>query len=304
MGTLGKYLQEARVARGIDLREAAQQTRINAQYLRALEEEDFSKLPGDVFVKGFLKSYGKFLRLDEQEIMERYAEIEQESTSASPPPVRTVPAAVATTAEEKVDHAPSKFPLEPVLWAVGIVAILVLFLFSALPKRQQHAKGAHEELTSPTVSGQLSSTPVPTSRSEKLYLEVVALENTWLLIRTDASPQKKATLSKGESLIWSADERFLLSYGKAGDLKLVLNGNELVVDEPKNAVIRDLVITSSGVVSRKIQVDNSPASKTKRKQASNMQTSPSVSAPVLGHQPQGASAQSKTPVQIPQKPVQ
>jgi hypothetical protein len=303
MGTLGKYLQDARVARKIELREAAQQTRINAQYLRALEEEDFSKLPGDVFVKGFLKSYGKFLQLDEQDVMQRYTETRQKIVSPSPPPVHVVTAAVATTDEEKVYDAPSKFPLEPVLWAVGIVAVLILFLFSAFPKRQQHVKGAHEELTARTVSGELSSAPVPTSVSEKLYLEVVALENTWLLIRTDASPQKKAMLNKGESLIWSADERFLLSYGKAGDLKLVLNGNELVVDEPKDSVIRDLVITSSGIVSRKIQMNNSAVSKTKLKTVSNIQTSPSVSAPVLDH-PQRASAQPKTSAQIPQKPVQ
>lgn len=300
MGTLGKYLQDARVARGIDLREVAQQTRISAQYLKALEAEDFSKLPGEVFVKGFLKNYAKFLRLDEPEIMQLYAEIQQKRTSAAPSPA--VPAA-ATVIEEEVPHVPSKFPLEPVLWAAGIVVVLALFLFSAFPVRQQHVKEVHEGSQSPAGSGELSSTPVPTS-AEKLYLEIVALENTWLLIRTDTSPQKKALLSKGESLIWSADDRFLLSYGSAGDLKLVLNGKELTVDEPKNAVIRDMVITSSGIVSRKIQVQNSTAPKTKRKPVADINSSQSVSAHVRQIQPQPASAQTKTPARIPQKPVQ
>jgi cytoskeletal protein RodZ len=300
MGTLGKYLQDARVARGIDLREAAQQTRISAQYLKALEAEDFTKLPGEVFVKGFLKNYAKFLRLDEPEIMQLYAEIQQKSTTAAPPPA--VPTA-ATAIEEEVHPVPSKFPLEPVLWAAGIVVVLALFLFSAFPVRQQHVKEAHEGSPPPAGSGELSSTPVPTS-AEKLYLEVVALENTWLLIRTDSSPQKKALLNKGESLIWSADERFLLSYGSAGDLKLVLNGKELTVDEPKNAVIRDMVITSSGIVSRKIQAQNSTASKTKRKPVPEINSSQSVSAHVRQIQPQPASALTKTPARIPQTPVQ
>src|SRR5512135_91661 len=190
MGTLGKYLQDARVARGIDLREAAQQTRISAQYLKALEEEDFSKLPGEVFVKGFLKGYAKYLRLDETEIVRLYAEIQQKGTSASPP-AHVVPFADETATEERIHHAPLKFPLEPVLWAAGIAAVLFLFLFSAFPTRQQHLKVAHEVSPPPAGSGELSSAPVPTSRPEKLYLEVVALENTWLLIRTDSSPQKK-----------------------------------------------------------------------------------------------------------------
>ncbi len=275
MGTVGKYLQDARVARGIDLREAAQQTRISPRYLKALEAEDFSQLPGEVFVKGFLKSYGKFLQLPESEIMERYAQIQQKNTSAAPP----APAVPAATTVAEVHHVPSKFPLEPMLWVAGIVVVLVLFLFSAFPRRQ-HVKETQEGSLTSAGSGELSSFPVPTAMPEKLYLKVVALEDTWLLIRTDTSPEKKAMLIKGESLIWSADERFLLSYGSAGALKLVLNGKELTVDEPKNAEIRDLTIISSGVVNRKIKVRNSAVSKPKLKPDSNLQPSQSTSAPV------------------------
>jgi len=52
MGTLGEYLRSAREKRGLDLRDAAQQTRISFTYLKALEEEDFSKLPGEVLSGG------------------------------------------------------------------------------------------------------------------------------------------------------------------------------------------------------------------------------------------------------------
>ncbi|HSB32914.1 MAG TPA: helix-turn-helix domain-containing protein, partial [Nitrospirota bacterium] len=93
MGTLGKYLHDAREARGIDLRDAAQQTRISLQYLRALEEENFEKLPGDVFVRGFLKNYARFLRLDETEVMKQYAEMVQ----------KPVPAGVANQVQEAAE---------------------------------------------------------------------------------------------------------------------------------------------------------------------------------------------------------
>ena len=131
MGTLGKYLHEARVARGFDLREAAQQTRISAQYLKALEEEDFSKLPGEVFVKGFLKNYAKFLNLDELDVMQRYGELQQKRPQAG----QQAPPVPAAAAQEAHRHS-SKFPLEPVLWGAGIVAVLVLFFFSAFPTRR------------------------------------------------------------------------------------------------------------------------------------------------------------------------
>jgi len=248
MGTLGRYLQDARNARGIDLREAAQQTRISIQYLKALEDEDFSKLPGEVFVRGFLKNYGKFLNLNEAEVMKRYGELQQKPIPAA---VNTVqPEPPAAPAEQAKS---SKLPIEPFIWAAGIIVVLIVFLFTALPR---HSKETHQtEAVSPAVPDELASGPALTVKSDKLYLEVIALENTWLLVRTDTSPQKKAVLNKGETLIWSADERFLLSYGSAGAIKLLLNGQELTVNEPKNAVIRDLVITAAGIENRKIQAE-------------------------------------------------
>ena len=249
MGTLGRYLQEARQARGLDLRDAAQQTRISAHFLKALEEENFSKLPGEVFVKGFLKSYAKFLRLNESEVMMKYAELGQKPS----PPVVPGPAEQpeAAAGEQK---RPAKIPIEPLIWGAAIVLILALFLFTALPERQPKEP---RQAAPPTGLTGLATSPVSTATAttQKLYLEVVALENTWLLVRTDTSPQKKAVLNKGESLIWSADERFLLSYANAGAVKLLLNGQERTVNEPKNVPIRDMTITASGIVDRRIQAE-------------------------------------------------
>ena len=245
MGTLGQYLRSAREALGIDLRDAAQQTRISHNYLKALENEDFSKLPGEVFVKGFLKNYGRFLRLDESEVLKKYEEM------------RIPRATVPLTTEEKEPDAPvvekkatRRTVIEPFIWAAGIVIMLSIFFFTALPKR--HAREVPNAGVK-TPEGHLEPAPVLASKPEKLYLEVVALENTWLLVRTDNSPQKKAVLKQGESLIWSADERFLLSYGSAGAIKILLNGQELTVNEPKNAVVRDLTITATGIVNKNIK---------------------------------------------------
>ena len=290
MGTLGRYLHDARQALGIDLHEAAQQTRIGIQYLKALEEEDFSKLPGEVFVRGFLKNYAKFLRLDEADILKRYAEFGQKKPPVvAPPPVESPQAAPV----QAPPRPRSKIPIEPLLWGAGIVVILMLFLFTALPRR--HAKEPRQtEMTSPAGNAELSSAPVPTARPEKLYLEVVALENTWILVRTDASPQKKAVLNIGDSLIWSADERFLLSYGNAGAIKLLLNGQELIVNEPRNAVVRDLTITASGIVDRKMQPERPRPAKPK--------TQPTVSAPPQVQSKPSGTAAAQQPAPEPPPP--
>jgi hypothetical protein len=247
MGTLGPYLRGAREARGIDLHDAAQQTRIGIAYLKALEEEDFSRLPGEVFVKGFLKNYGKFLRLDESQVMKKYGEL-RDPKSEEGPVAEKSPAAAGS-----MQKKPQSTAIEPFLWGAGIVIALILFLFASLPERHPRET---KQVVAPVSTGQTATAQGPVMQVEKLYLEVVALEETWLLVRTDNSPQKKALLKKGESLIWSADERFLLSYGSAKALKLILNGRELTVNEPGNEVVRDLTIIASGAVSRKIQPEN------------------------------------------------
>jgi transcriptional regulator with XRE-family HTH domain len=249
MGTLGTYLREAREARKVDLRDAAQQTRISLQYLKALEEEKFAKLPGEVFVKGFLKNYASFLKLDVAEVMAQYEELK---------PKKTVPLGSTTSSGEKaaapeepevVKKAP--LPIEPFVWAAGILIALILFVLFAMPSKQQFAarSGGGTQQGSQAVSNPTAAT----ARPERLSLQVVALEDTWVLLRIDNSPQKKAVLKQGENLTWTALERFQLSYANAGAIKLALNGSELTVNGPKNAVVRDLTITEAGITNRKIQ---------------------------------------------------
>lgn len=288
MGTLGHYLREARERLGIDIRDAAQQTRISLRYLKALEDQDFAKLPGDVFVRGFLKSYGKFLQLNEAELMARYGELkapaEKPATEGGAAPVEKQPPVA-------VPHKPApKTPVEPFFWAAGSLVALVVFVLLVLPSKQnQHRTG-----TAPLVSIQTATAPAVQPLPEKLYLEVVALEDTWLLVRIDTSPQKKAVLKKGETLTWSADERFQLSFGSANALKLALNTKELILNEPKNAVVRDLIVTAAGIVSKKTQPE---VAKQKRKPLLTQPTGTAVQKPLVNPQQVTPATQQPQPTQ-------
>jgi len=65
-------LRHARVARGLEIADAARMLRIRAVYLVALEEGRFAELPGPTYVAGFLRAYGRFLDLDGDELVRRY----------------------------------------------------------------------------------------------------------------------------------------------------------------------------------------------------------------------------------------
>src|SRR5882757_8549399 len=56
----------------IDITEVETRTKIRAKYLRAIENEEWDLLPGPVYVKSFLKTYGDFLGLDSRMLIDEY----------------------------------------------------------------------------------------------------------------------------------------------------------------------------------------------------------------------------------------
>tara|TARA_B100000676_G_scaffold313138_1_gene391696 strand:- start:411 stop:1586 length:1176 start_codon:yes stop_codon:yes gene_type:complete len=65
-------LRQARLERGLELRDVSGTLRIRAVYLEALEDGRFDDLPGTTYVAGFLRTYGDFLGLDAEELVRRF----------------------------------------------------------------------------------------------------------------------------------------------------------------------------------------------------------------------------------------
>ncbi|NLW07820.1 MAG: helix-turn-helix domain-containing protein, partial [Clostridia bacterium] len=72
MEKIGTILRNARLDKGISLREVEEATKIRLRYLEALENGEFEQLPGRVYALGFLRSYARFLGLDVKELTERF----------------------------------------------------------------------------------------------------------------------------------------------------------------------------------------------------------------------------------------
>ncbi len=70
MQTIGERLLEARQRRGVSIREAAEATKVRGDYLTAMENNQFDTIPlADVYRRGFLKIYARFLRLDGERVV-------------------------------------------------------------------------------------------------------------------------------------------------------------------------------------------------------------------------------------------
>ena len=72
MQTIGNYLKSGREARNIRLSEVAQSTKISKWYLDCLEKDEFDKIPGGPYIKGYISSYASYIGIEEDEILKRY----------------------------------------------------------------------------------------------------------------------------------------------------------------------------------------------------------------------------------------
>jgi cytoskeletal protein RodZ len=127
---LGKKFQEARLARGLTLDEAARLTKIRPSRLAEIEADDFSQFPSLAYAKGFLQIYGKFLDVDvtpyldafetssQQMTVDGYAYL-QDQPAPKPRRIRARPRAPVVRRQRSGDRSS---PL-PLLIAVGVIAL-------------------------------------------------------------------------------------------------------------------------------------------------------------------------------------
>ncbi len=78
----GIMLREAREAAGIDQRTLAEELYLTLHYVQAIEEGDFSRLPGATFLRGYLRSYARRLGIPESRVIESLEEYQRDQAEA------------------------------------------------------------------------------------------------------------------------------------------------------------------------------------------------------------------------------
>jgi Helix-turn-helix domain len=210
MFAIGSSLKDARLRKGLDLPTAAEATKIRTRHLQALEDEQFDVLPGQTYVRGFLKTYADYLGLDGQLYVDEYSSrfwVNEDGTPATRRKVRI----------RRKHHRRIEMNMV-ILTLVAIVGVTTLVI----------AAWKFGGASSPTPKPAVRQTAAP---------RTVTHENM-------ATLTVKAV--KGSSLI---DVRVLLGQGRAGRLlyhgtlergksqTFVNRSLLLVVDSPKHVVL-------------------------------------------------------------------
>ena len=92
MPTVAEQLQAAREARKLTIHEVAELTKIRTDHIRALETGDFNRFTATVYIRGFVRTYARLLKLDVPEIMAALeTELKQTEKFSEPPPLTGEP---------------------------------------------------------------------------------------------------------------------------------------------------------------------------------------------------------------------
>jgi cytoskeletal protein RodZ len=160
MSTVSEQLRHAREASGLTVEQVVEITKIRTDHLRALEEGNFDVFSAPVYIRGFVRTYSKLLKLDVPQMMAALeAELAQTTKFAEPPPLTGHPRGVVDLLMLQL----SRLDWRKTLVGLGLVIALVVMFSSYLSwRRNDPLKSLKPGLYQSTQSLSGDTLPVPT----------------------------------------------------------------------------------------------------------------------------------------------
>lgn len=261
MASFGENLRREREMRSVSLEEISAATKISVRFLSAIEKEQFDKLPGGIFNRGFVRAYAGYLGLDEEKIAAEFA-------LAAGEPEAPLPRSVA-----RAEVGPSY--ARPVFFVLVILGVATGLVYGWYGRHVARPNAAPAVTSSPapapvsgapapspsTVSSETSptsqptateatgsvseagkvratadtatgvtpapSSPATTEGTPRLRLQIDVMEPAWVNVTADGRRLITRTLQSRETLSVSADRVIRLTTGNASAVVLTLNGETL-----------------------------------------------------------------------------
>ena len=113
MSGIGEKLRKAREAKGLSISDIEKTTKIQSRYLEAIENNEFDKLPGDFYVRAFIRQYAQIVGLDGKELLNEYSEAPVNEVSNEDYAEAEQPAEEEEAEPEKTEEPEPKAEPEP-----------------------------------------------------------------------------------------------------------------------------------------------------------------------------------------------
>jgi cytoskeletal protein RodZ len=258
--TLGEKLRQAREAGGITISEVAEQTRIAPLYLECIENNDYRTLPGGIFNKGFVKSFAKYVGVDEQEALQDYANLLSNQDQQIVEEPKTYRSQVLT------DDRSSSSMLPTIVFAVIILGLMTWGILTLVNYIQQNPDQlASENATntnanlananSTSDSNSLNTDIAPTQDSLSLSgtkIEFKSLKQPASLTSTMDGARTSAMVTPDNPRVFEPKQNLRLVYSKSQtqNVQMTINGKQISLPskplDTKRSVI-ELDITNENI---------------------------------------------------------
>ncbi|WP_010269384.1 helix-turn-helix domain-containing protein [Paenibacillus senegalensis] len=270
MHELGQLLKEERLKRGLSLEDLQESTKIRKRYLEAIEEGNFKVLPGNFYVRAFVKNYAEAVGLDPNELLKLYHNVlpSTEPELAAEPITRS---RVSTKASERWGRVASGI----MLWAFLILIIALIWFFVSKYNVDNSGSGEDSRITdqhtsdinnpdstyspspstpTPNVTPEPTPTPTPQPKvefvrseggrdyyvvngSDTIKIEVKGIGNRECWIGLESPVGHTLTqfnLAAGEEREWELNESAYIVIGAPPEAQLIVNGTEINVGDTYN----------------------------------------------------------------------
>lgn len=250
---IGDELRQVRQRQNLTLEQVSQRTKIPQRSLEAIEAEDFSRLPGIVFARNFVRLYALDLKLDPEEFISRLPRVDVESAPMPVPPAR---------AGKRVKRDPRLMAaFASVFWLATAVAggtgawyyynnygrHLIQTVSAAPPPAQQtpHAVTPAPQPVAIAPAPKIEETSADPG-NHPVEVVITAHDVVWVQVSADGQTAFVGTLHPNDTRTVSADDQVKILAGNAGGLDISLNGKTLDPIGPKGQ-IRTVKLTAEGL---------------------------------------------------------
>lgn len=198
MADIGDKLRSAREAKGLSIADIEKATKIQSRYLEAIEQNDFDKLPGDFYVRAFIRQYAQLVGLDGKELLSDY----QQDVPKSDPDeyvensIDNKSEEVRETTDNKKNMWKNYLPRIAICLGVIIVVLVVYFLYARLSSSGQSSNNDNNV----AVSSQTSSKSSSSSAVKKSNVKVTSLGNNQYRV-TGLKNNRKLTIKAGSQAV-------------------------------------------------------------------------------------------------------
>jgi cytoskeleton protein RodZ len=235
-GNFGERLKRERELREVTLEEITQATRIGSRFLGALENEEWEKLPGGVFNRGFVRSIAHYLGLDEEAFLAEYdlahaAHADQQALKH------------AQRIEDRIPPTPVWIPVTLVLAILLLLAGVIyggIYSWRRFAKHSTPKPAASIAAPATNTSTNLLASPLPPSNSiplsstgplgavqSPLDLSISVSTASRVRVQADGNLVLDNAIRPGENRHFSANTSFVVSADDSSAVLLELNGEAM-----------------------------------------------------------------------------